>query len=517
MFTGERYKLTFNGSFNGNEDLQSVPAGDFAMGSRNLDIHNGGAEVRGGTQKVGSQIAASLKSLGGGILVKRSTGTIHTYCAGDDGKLYRNGTSIETGRSTSEKTTFNAIDDEMYICNRVSIPRVDTGTAIANITTVAADWTGSAYPTKIIVHAKNLSRRAVAWGVPGHENTLYLSSQGNFKQFATGTSLQVEFSGIRDGHGIVDCVSKDGTLWVFGRSQTFILYDDDSSTANWGHYPASFKGGVHSPQLTCVVNNQIFVMNTEGDIYEVQTAQQLRDFKQASIAEPFWIHNYIRSEIDLTKIDQFHMAYDPKIKALRIFLVRTGQTTVDTSIGFLVNQGKWIPPHDAQDNPTASGFKAAASYEAEISTGAKKLYTQDYNGYTWELSSVTKTDDGNGYKAETYSGSMDFDLSGEEKRYVFGQLHYKSRGDYIIKVVWFIDEVQQTSRTVSLSASSAVLGSFILDTDTLSVIGISSREFETGQIGQKMRISINNNTVAGADFFLSHIIFAFVKRGVQRD
>jgi hypothetical protein len=36
MFTGDRYKLTFNGSFNGNEDLQAVPAGDFAMGSRNL-------------------------------------------------------------------------------------------------------------------------------------------------------------------------------------------------------------------------------------------------------------------------------------------------------------------------------------------------------------------------------------------------------------------------------------------------------------------------------------------------
>lgn len=516
MFPGPLYKLTFNGSFNGNEDLSQVPAGDFAIGSRNLDIHNGGAEKRGGTQKVGSQIAASLKSLGGGILVKRSTMTVHTYWAGDDGKLYRNGTSIQTGRSTSAKHYFTPIDDEMYICNSASVPRVDTGSAIADITTSAADWTGSAFPKKMIVHSKNASRRAFAWGVPGKENTLYYSSQGNFKQFSGGTSGTVEITGIKDGRGIIDCVSKDGTLWIFGRSQTFILADDDSTVANWGHYAASFKGGVHSPNLVCVINNQIFAMNTEGEIYEVQTAAELRDFSQASVIEPFFVHNWIRSEIDLTKMDDFHMGYDPKIKALRIFMIRAGASTVDTSIGYLVNQKKWIPPHDATDNPTASGFKASACYEAETSAGLKKLYTQDYNGYTWELSSTTKTDDGNAYKAETFSGVLDFDLPSEAKRYVYGDLHYKSRGDYQINVVWFIDEVQQVSETVSLASTAATLGSFILDTDILAVIGISSREFELGQLGETIRISINNDG-AGHDFFLSHIIFPFIRRGVQRD
>lgn len=519
MFDGDRYKLTFNGSFNGNEDLQAVPGGDFALGSRNIDTHNGGAEKRGGTQRVGSQITSSLKSLGGGILIKRVSGgsrSIHTYWAGDNGVLYRNGSSIETGRSTSAKTHFTAIDDAMFICNGASIPRVDTGSSIANISGANADWTGSTHPKKIILHAKNASRRAVAWGVAGRENTLYLSSQGAFQTFTGGTSLQVEFTGIKDGYGIIDCVSKDGTLFVFGKSQTFILYDDDASTANWGHYPASFKGGAHDPWLTCVVNNEIFVMNTEGDLYEVNAAEQLRDYKQASVIEPFFIHNYIRSEIDLTKIDQFFMYYDPIIKGLRIFMVRIGQTTVDTCITYLVNQKKWMPPHDAQDNPTASGFKASAAYEAETAAGVKKLYTQDYSGYTWELSSTTKTDNGNAYKFETFSGSLDFDLAGEEKRYVYGDLHYKSRGDYQISVIWFIDEVQQTSRTISLAASSAVLGSFILDTDTLAVVGVTSREFETGQVGERMRVSIMNNG-AGHDFLLSHIIFPFKRRGVQRD
>ncbi len=514
MFTGQRYKLLFDGSFNGNENLGEIPPGDYAIGSRNINNHNGGAEKRGGTQKVGSQITSSLKSLGGGMLIKRSSGSKHTYWAGDDGALYRDGASIQSGRSTSAKTYFTPIDDAMFICNGVSSVRVDTGSAIADITTAAADWTGSTHPKKIIVHSKGASRRAFAWGVAGRENTLYYSSLGAFQTFAGGTSGTVNID-FPDGYGIVDCISKDGTLWIFGRYETFILDDDNTDVSTWGYRSASFKGGAHSPALVKVVNNSIYVMNTQGDLYNVETAEQLRDYEQASITEPFFIHNYIRSEIDLTKIDNFHMSYEPRTKALAVFMVRTGQSTVDTCLKYFVNQNKWAPPHDAQDNASQSGYKASASYEAETSTGVKKLYTQDYNGYTWELESTTKTDDGLAYRSETYSASLDFDLSGEEKRYPFGQLHYRSRGDYQINIVWFVNEVQQSTRTISLAASGATLGSFILDTDALTVLGPDIKEFEMGQVGDSVRISINNNGV-GNDFFIASVVFPFVPRGVQR-
>lgn len=514
MFTGERYQLTFNGSFNGNENLEEVPAGEYANGSRNINQHNGGAEKRGGTQKVGSQITSSLKSLGGGVLVKRSSGTIHTYWAGDNGALYRNGSSIQTGRSTTAKTHFSAIDDKMFICNGVASVQVDTGSSVAAITTAAADWTSTTHPKKIMLHSKGASRRAFAWGVPGKESTLYYSALGAFETFSGSTSGTVVID-FEDGYGIVDCVSKDGTLWIFGRSETYILDDASTDVATWGYTAASFKGGVHSPRLVKVVNNHIYAMNTQGDVYEVITAEQLRDYEQASITEPFFIHNYIRSEIDLTRIDDFHMEYEPRTKALAIFMVRTGQTQVDTCIKYFVNQNKWSPPHDAQDNPSQSGYKAAASYLIQTSTGTKKLYTQDYNGFTWELESTAKTDDGQAYKSETYSGSLDFDLEGEEKRYPFAQLHYRSRGDYSLNVVWFVNEVQQATRSFSLASTGASLGTFILDTDTLSVVGPNIKEFEMGQIGDSVRISVNNSG-AGHDFFISSIVFPFVRRGVQR-
>lgn len=512
-FSGPAYRLPLNGSWNCNENYEELPVGDLAFESRNADIHNGGPEKRGGTQTVGSQIASSLSSLGGGMLIKRNAGSRHTYWAGSDGVLYRNGSSIQTGRSVSAYTHFTVIDDKMFIANGVDAVKVDTGSAIATIATPHADWTGTTQPKCIGLHTKGGSRRALAWGVPGKENYLYMSVTGSFEDFNGAGSVRVPMD-IQDGYGVVNCVSKDGTLWIQGKSDTHILDDSSTTTSDWAVYRASFKGGVHSPRHCTVIDNHIFAMNTEGDIYEVQTAEQVRDYKEASIIEPFFIHNYIRDQVNLSRIDQFHLCYDPRIKALRVFIVRTGQTTVDTCLVYLVKQSKWSPPHDSQDNSSNSGFSASASYLAETSAGAKKCYTQDYNGYTWELSSTTKTDNGNGYKFDVYTGWTTLERPGMEKRFPYGFLHYKSRGGYQINLRWWVDNNEQATEAVVLDASGGTLGSFVLDTDVLGTIGIDKKEFQLGQIGEKIRFSLNNSG-AGNDFVISHLIIPFKELGLR--
>ncbi len=516
MFTGERYALALNDSFNGNEDLTSIPAGQFATGTRNGNIHNGGFEKRGGTAVVGNQITSGIKSLGGGQLVKRSTGTRHLYFAADNGNVYRDEVSILSGRDVAAYTHFTPIDDKMFLANGVDLVKVDTGSAVATIATPAADWSGSVQPKKFVVHTKQASRRAFAWGVPGKENVLYYSSTGSFEVFSGGTSGTV-FVDFRHGEGIIDCVSKDGALWIFGKEETFVLEDSSATISDWGSLRASFAGGVHSPRLLTVAHNNIFAMNTQGDIYEVQTAEQIRDFQQASITESFFIHSYIKTNWDLTKISQFHMAYEPKTRSLRIFGVRQSQTVADECLVYYITQGKWAPIHDALDNASTngSGYKAAASFTAQASDGTKRLYTQDYNGRTWELESSTKSDNSNAYTSVAITPWLDFDLAGVEKRYPYATLSYKSLGDYDVDILWSIDGFNQTSQTISLAANGAVLDSFILDTDALAVVGVSEQEFELGNIGRKIRVQISNDG-AGEDFLLSQVIFPFQVRGVRR-
>lgn len=516
MFTGQPYTLALNGSFNGKTDYTNIPAGQFVTGTRNGNTHNDGFEKRGGTATVGSQISASITSLGGGQLVKRSTGTRHLYFAADDGNVYRDGVSILSGRSTSAYNHLTPINDTMFIANGVDLVKVDTGSAVATISGPAADWSGSTQPKKIIVHTKGGSRRAFAWGVPGKENYIYYSATGAFETFTGGTSGNV-FVDMRHGEGVINCVSKDGVLWIFGKEETFYLDDSDSTVANWGTVKSSFRGGVASPRLSCVANNYIFNMTMEGDIYEVQTAEQLRDFEQSSITEPFFIHSYIRENWDLTKIAQFHMEFEPKTRSVRVFGVRTSQTTVDECLVYYVNQTKWGPVHDGLENRTTNGtgYKAAASFFAFASDGSKRLYTQDYNGQTWELESSTKSDNGNAYTAVAVTAWLDFDLAGIEKRYPYATLTYKSLGDYDVDILYAIDGLNQSQQTVTLSSSGAALDSFILDTDTLAIIGISEQEFDLGNIGRKIRVEMSNDA-AGEDVFLSTLIFPFVNRGMRR-
>lgn len=516
MFTGERYVTALNGSFNGNDDLTDIPAGQFIEGSRNGNTHNGGFEKRGGTEKVGSAISGNPASLGGGQLIKRSTLTKHLYCAGADGNVYRNGSSILSGRSQTEWNHFTPIDDKMFIANGFDLVKVDTGASVATISGPAADWSANNQPKKFILHSKQASRRAFAWGVPGKENVLYYSGTGAAETFTGGTSGTVVID-FHHGEGIIDCVSKDGSLWIFGKEEVFYLDDSSTTISDWGCLRASFQGGVHTPRLTCTAKNAIFVMNTEADIYEVQTAEQLRDYKQASISYPFFILSYMRRNWDLSQMDKFHMVYEPRTESLRIFGVRLGQTVVDECIAYYINQGKWSTPHDAVDNGATnkSGLKAAVSFLAQDTDDFKVLYTQDYNGQTWEIETETKTDDSAAYKSTASTPWLDFDLEGIEKRYPYASLSYKSLGDYSVDVTVFIDGVSQTTVSVALAANGAVLDTFILNTDILALIGISEREFDIGQIGRKIRLELSNDG-AGEDFLLSQLVFPFLNRGVRR-
>jgi len=515
MFIGELYRLLLTGSFNGNENLDLIPTGDFSDGSRNANTHNGGAEKRGGTSHVNvSAISGNPTALGGGQLIKQSSGISHIYVAADDGKVYRDYVAILTSRSTTNKTYFTPMDDKIFICNGYDGVQVDTGSSVASITTPAADWTGTNQPTKMTVHGRGVSRRAYAWGVPGKEDTLYYSSLGNFEEFAGGTSGTIIVD-IRDGYGIIDCISIDENLLIRTKIQDYWLEDSDANVANWGYFKTGWQGGVHSPRLNVHIYNDIYSMASDGEIYTISRAEQLRNYRRASIARPFYIHNWIKNNIDLTKIDDFHMSFDPKIQAIKIWMIRAGESQCDTALIYYVNENKWGIPHDAQDNRDDSGYEAAVSFPVILGPGDEKLYTVDYNGYVWKLEDTTKSDNGNAYKTVLITGWLNLDSPGIEKRIKYGVLHFISRGDYDLDVQWWVDEVQQVTSTVTLGASGAALGSFILDTDVLSALQLTKQEFDLEQEGERFRFQFSNDGV-GEDFFLSHLILPLLSKGHRR-
>jgi hypothetical protein len=515
-FSGQRFKLGLVGSFNGNENFDDIPVGQMTINSKNVNNHNGVVEKRGGTALEGSLIAGNPDCLGGGQLVLEN-GTQHDYFAGSDGELYRDGSSIQSSRSATAKVHFTVADKKMFICNGVDAVKVDTGSSLATIATPAADWTGTDQPIKMIVHNKGASRRMFAWGVAGKKNTLYYSKLNDFQDFTDASAGTINVD-IKEGNGIINCVSKDGNLYIFGRDQSYVLLDDNTDITTWGTIATAWEGGVHSPRLMIEVRNDIYAITTNLEIYSIATAEQLRNYKRASIIRPFFIHNWITNNINKLAIDDFHATFDPKTDALKIWMRRSGQSENDIAIVYYPDTNTWTAPHDAIDNADDSGYHAAASWNALNSSGEEVLRTGDYNGGTWELENDTKKDNLNGYASELRTTWVDMGLFGINKLFdehwpaVF---HFISRGDFQIDLRWFVDNTEQTSKTVSLGANSAALGSFVLGTDSLGSIGLSKQEVELGAVGEKIRFYISNDG-AGEDFALSHIVLPFQPRGVER-
>lgn len=516
-FIGQTYKIGLTDSWNGNGDLTSIPAGQLADASRNVNTHNGGAEKRGGTAIVQSALSGAPTGLGLGQMMDAS-GTVYLYFAGSDGKIYRDGNPVATGLSTTAKRILTPYPGKIFICSGADPVQVDTGSAIAAIANPAADWSGSNQPKQIIIHSRNASTRGIAIGVPNKPNTFYYSALNSLEDY-TGTGSGTGVVNVADGNGIVAAVDIDENTLLLGREESFWFDDSSTDKANWGVYKTAWRGGAYSASLVIKIRNSVYAMMEDGDIYEVVRAQQIRDYDRASITRPWFIHRWIKDNVDLTKIDNFFMAYDPQIDALKIFVTLQGRSQNTCALVYylpntLWPEGKWAPPHDAEDNPTASGYNAASGANVWVSKGERRLYTADYAGRVWALEKSSKSDNGNAYKSVVDTPQLDLELPRNIKLFEDLRLDYKSRGSYSIALTPIIDSVNQTVQTVTLTASGAGLGAFVLDTDTLGAASISEGGTVLGYEGRYIRVQISN-AGAGEDYFVSYLLVDFLDHGAN--
>lgn len=518
-FIGQTFKVALTDSWNGNGDLTAIPAGQLADAARNVNTHNGGAEKRGGTSIVQAAISGTPQCLGLGQMIN-SAATTYLYFVGSDGKIYRDGNSIKTGLSTSTARMLTPYPGKMFITGTSDQVQVDTGSSIANIANPSSDWSGSNNPKQIVIHSRNASVRGIAVGVPNQPNLAYYSVLGaaGLEDY-TNTGSGTIYVNVQDGHGLVGAIDVDDNLLFVGRQESFWLDDSNTDRTQWGVYKAAWRGGAYSSRLILKIRNSVFAMMEDGDIYEIIRAEQLRDYDRASITRPWFIHRWIKDNVDLTKIDNFFMAYDPQIDALKVFVTLLGQTQNTCALVYylpnsLWPQGKWAAPHDAIDNPTASGYNASAGATVFVSAGIRRLYTGDYAGRVWDLEKSNKSDNGNAFKAIVDTPQLDLGNPRNTKLFEDLRLDYKAVGSYPITLTPIIDAVNQTVATVTLAASGAGLGSFTLDTDTLGAASVSEGGTVLGYEGRYIRIQASNGG-AGEDFFLSYLLIDFLDHGAS--
>lgn len=511
-YKGQTYAIDCaRGGLTANPNIDSVPAYMMVL-ARNINIHENGRGKRGGTSKVNASAGyGSSQNMGMYDYIKLS-GAQKLVVGTTAGSIYQSPTvTIKTGLTTGKFFNYEVFEDELYICNGANTPQTWDGAAAStsNITNPAADWTGSNQPFQMVKHGRGNSERM--WAIL--PSGVYASADGDAKEFVTGV-INIPIS-TDDGSGLTGALEFGDRLICFSKRRSYIIDDASLTPSEWGYEAAIWEGGVSHNRLIVKTPNDVLCMMDDGNIYSITAVQSYGDYKTASITKPSWIDKWIRDNCDLGRIDQFHAAYDPELRLIRWFVVRTGQSQVDTCLVYFIDRGPeegWV----IHDNLSyASGFKASAScvyHKIPAEHHSFYIYTGDYSGFVWDLEETNRNDDSNGYYAGFKTSRMTFDNPRLTKRYDRGWAITQAEGDYNLYIKAWIDGVEQTEQTISLAGTGGIWDTGTWDNFAWSGDEMIDKTFDIGDTGKRIQFEVYNSNV-NEDFFISQLLVDFKPLG----
>lgn len=504
-YSGQTFRIPCSrGGANYSPNFDLVPAESMVDPTKNINLHTGGRTKRGGTAHVNASAVTGTPAILNGHDFRLESGTRFVVFRGNDGKLYKNFTdTIKTGLSTTNRGTFQAFGDELYHTDGETTPQTWDGAAAStsDISTPAVDWSGTHQPKYVLKHGRGASQRLWFWGVDNAVDRLYYTDNNDGKDVAGGGVLVIETG---DGFGLIGGVEFGERLVMFGKKNAYIVNDEDASSANWGYQKAQWEGGAGNHHLIVKTPNDVVVMAEDGDIYSVSAVQSFGDYKQASIARPAFMHQWIMDNVNLSQIDAFHAIYDRALRAIKFFVVRNSQSAIDTALVYFIDRS----PEEAwtiHDNLEAdSGYKASCSFEVRKATGDYKVYTGDFGGFAWELESSAKNDNSSGYESKFRTPPLSFENPLMLKRYRRGRLVFHTKGDYNVTLNWWVDNVQQTAKTISTAGGGYTYGSGTYGTAVYAGQEITDEAFDLGSVGKRIQLECLNDA-PDEDFFISQI------------
>lgn len=509
-YRGETFKILCGvKGINNNLNINAVEPDALIWPSKNIDLTKGGWGRRKGTAKINETVVTDAPRIMGIYDFLKIGGSQHIVFATSDGKIYRTSSvTIKTGLGANKYAHFEMFNNVMLFCNGYNIPQSWDGAAGAtlNLTDVPTDWAGTNYPSVMIRHGRGNSERMWAFGCPSTPYTVYVTPNGSGTDFSDANVITFSID-TGDNAGLVGGVVYKDQLIVFGKRNTFIMDDADTNTDNWGYTAFTREGGVAHQRLIIPTQNDIICMMEDGEIYSLAAAEQYGDYKAGSIIRSKFMDRWIRDNVKLSYIEHFHGIYDPVNKKVKIFVVRTNKTEVDTAMVYYVETGEWMIEDNVDYN---SGYSASASELVKVSPGVYEVYTGDYSGFIWHLEQSDKNDDSNGYKSKALTPYLYMENARESKLFSRCWIDLEPETTYDLDIRFYIDEIYATE--VSMAGDVGELGSFVLGVDIMGIQHLIRNSFALGVKGKKIQFEFTNS-IADEEFFLSQIMVDFLPLG----
>jgi len=497
--------------FTDNQDL--LQPFDMVTGTKNLSLHNGVRESRGGTGHVNAVALTNAPEIQGMKDFQMKNGNQFLVMYSSDGKVWKDYTTTLGTLTPNLYPHFLVLDDVIYIFTGADVPQSWNGSdvALTMLTLIPIDWAGTNQPKWGIIQARGNDRRMIVGGCPNNPNTVYVSSKieigvtPNFSDACVKT-YSVETG---DGHGLVGAAKLGESVVVFGRKRSYFFDDSSLDNTVWGFKETPWKGGAAHQRLIVETSNDIVIMDEFGEIGSIVAVQESSDYARASLARPAFLDIWIRKNLDLVNdIQKFHMLYDPNLRMIRLFVKIKSRNIIDTCLKYYVDR----PPNEAwmlDDNTAyASGFRACSAAVIMSSTGPK-VYTGDNAGFVWELEKETKNDNGNTYYAGFTVPQLVADSPRTTKQWQRGWIIGRAVGNKTITIKSKIDGSLISSQSMLFIGNST-----IWDTKKWNQFKwgqtkeIINRPFDCQGQGIRIQSEIYNESL-NQGFYISNLMYDF--------
>lgn len=475
--------------------------------SCNLNYHENGLSKRGGTA---IQVAGDGHQ-GQGIF-QFLTPTIQKLVFVSNGVLYNTNysTVLFSGFSKTNAVNFCQSSKYVFAADGQANPQYWDGSAgsSSNINP-AISWTGN-MPVQIVTHTRaGSSAQDRLWAVTP-DSIWYSKLNSSPPDFGTGDAGQIPIDSIG---GLVGAFDLGGQLFAFSRTQTFPIVDTDPSVANWGYQNAIWEGGVASWRLIDKAMNNLYFMAEDGLIYNLAGVLTTGAYNAAPLNRPAFVDKFIRDNVSLGNVKNFHVSYDRKLRALKFFMQQGGSGN-NIALTYFIDkrpESAWIIHNNLS---YTSGYNASCSCEVRVSAGNYQIWTMDYTGNVWGLEQTSRDDAGNPYQVIINTKTQDLDIPRNNKHWLAIAL----RGDFPSTTNFTLYPTLEgqsfPALAFSFSPTGAEFNSAIFNTSVFATDLLTTPPVSIGQYGRDLQIQLSEQEV-GVDFFLAEVLYMVKPLGIK--
>jgi hypothetical protein len=280
------------------------------------------------------------------------------------------------------------------------------------------------------------------------------------------------------GKRIVAAASFNGVLFVFKwPNGIFWIDDSDIDRLNWAIRPKSSSiGCAPSPQAVLPIDDDILFMAQDGSVHVLSAVSDLSGTRASDLTYALGITDWIRDNVDTTKLDQVQSMWDANNKIAYFAVPGTGKTTNTITMKFDMGlQAQGGPPRFSYSERDVA---ESMTTTIDITTGRQQPCIGE-GGNVYILNQSARSKDGAGYLGEFYTSRMD--LGEQDPMY----RNRKKSFDHLEIV--FDDETTGGTLDVEIWVDGVKRG------DTLAFDSSKERKRRTLHVGQGYDIQIRGS------------------------